>query len=62
MMIEAFEPTPEEMMVHRIIDHRLTTEGLILAGLAEAVRSGWLTEDEKSAWLDDYISTRNETS
>lgn len=56
--MEAFEPTPEEMMRHRVADHRLTEEGLILAGLAEAVHKGWISEDAKSAWLDTYISER----
>lgn len=66
-MIENFEPTPEEVArarnpeLFRQVDHTLTTEGLILAGLTEAVRKGWINEDQKAEWLDAYITTRNDT-
>lgn len=55
---EAFVPTPEEMMRHRILDRRLTEEGLILDGLALAVHRGWVTEQQKADWLSDYIDRR----
>lgn len=44
---------------HDNIDHSLSIETIILEGLAVAVYKGWITEDEKSAWLNEYIEKRN---
>lgn len=61
MLPENFSPTPaEQLETRRVVDHRLTTEGLILSGLADAVHKNWITEDEKSEWLNNYITRRNE--
>lgn len=51
-----FDRSPE-VLAH--IDHVLAEESLILEGLKLAVQQGYITEDDKSEWLSDYIDKRN---
>lgn len=60
------EPTPEaELFVSAkdrafiTKDHQLSEELIILEGLNTAVEKGWITEDEKHEWLNEYIDKRN---
>lgn len=48
-------------MEHEQLDHQLCEESLIISGLTEAVRKGFMTEDEKSEYLNEYIERRNLT-
>lgn len=56
---EALPAHPKDEALFNKIDHVLAEESLILAGLSHAVHAGYITEDEKSEWLSEFIDKRN---